>query len=160
MFIKPDYDVDSIYEIDYQALKAQGVKGLIFDLDSTVMESKSGDFTPRTLELFKKLQNDFLIAIVTNNHDKKYLDKVKSVSPFPVYGNAQKPDPTVLKKAISDLCLKPSYIAMIGDRPLTDIWGGKEAKVKVTILVDSISADTEGMLTRFVRKLERLTIKK
>lgn len=48
---------------------------------------------------------------------------------------------------------------MVGDRPLTDILAGKKANM-TTILVDSISKDKEGPLTRFARFLERLTIRK
>ncbi len=44
---------------------------------------------------------------------------------------------------------------MVGDRPLTDILAGKRANM-VTILVDSISRDKEGILTRFVRWLEKI----
>ena len=48
---------------------------------------------------------------------------------------------------------------MIGDRPLTDILAGQIAGTK-TILVDSITRTTEPKLTRFVRFLERLTIRR
>ena len=48
---------------------------------------------------------------------------------------------------------------MIGDRPLTDILAGILAGTK-TILVDSITKDSEKLIVRFVRHLERLTIHK
>ena len=49
--------------------------------------------------------------------------------------------------------------AFVGDRPLTDTLCGKRLGC-TTILVDSISADREKPIVRFVRKLERLTVKK
>ena len=48
---------------------------------------------------------------------------------------------------------------MVGDRPLTDILAGKNAKMK-TALVGSITAENEDFLVKFVRNLERITIKK
>ena len=48
---------------------------------------------------------------------------------------------------------------MIGDRPLSDIFGGERAGM-TTILVDSISKDEESFIVRFARFLERLTIKR
>ena len=39
MFIKPDYNLKSIYDIDLAALKAAGINALLFDLDSTLMLS-------------------------------------------------------------------------------------------------------------------------
>ena len=49
--------------------------------------------------------------------------------------------------------------AFVGDRPLTDTLCGKRLGC-TTILVDSISANIEKPIVRFVRKLERLTVKK
>ena len=40
MFLKPDYNLESIYAIDLEDLKSQGIKALLFDLDSTIMASK------------------------------------------------------------------------------------------------------------------------
>ena len=50
MFLKPDYNLKNIYEIDIEELKEQGIKCLMFDLDSTIMISKSGKFLPETYE--------------------------------------------------------------------------------------------------------------
>ena len=41
MFLKPDVNLKSIYDIDLDELKNQGVKAMLFDLDSTIMASKS-----------------------------------------------------------------------------------------------------------------------
>lgn len=159
MRIKPDYNLESIYDIDLNELKSKGIKGIFFDLDSTVMRSKTGKFTKRTLDFLNDLQKDFKVAIISNNHKKGYIDKVQKISPVKVYGNARKPDVKILKIACFELGLEIKEVVMVGDRPLTDILAGKKVGMK-TILVDSISKDTEGVLVRFVRFLERLTIKK
>ena len=54
--------------------------------------------------------------------------------------------------------MKPEEAVMVGDRPLTDILGGKFLGCK-TILVGSINPN-ENLPTKFVRALERSTIKK
>ena len=56
MFLKPDYNLKNIYEIDFVELKEQGIKCLMFDLDSTVMVSKSSNFLPETVEWFNILK--------------------------------------------------------------------------------------------------------
>ena len=76
-----------------------------------------------------------------------------------IYSNAKKPDTKVLKLACREFNIDEKEACMVGDRPLTDILAGKKANM-TTILVDSISKDKEGPLTRFVRFLERLTIRK
>ncbi len=159
MRIKPDYILNSIYDIDAYELKSKGIKGIFFDLDSTVMQSKTGKFTKKTLDFLNGLQSDFKVAIISNNHNKAYVDKVQKLSPVAIYSNARKPDVKVLKIACFEMGLEIKEVVMVGDRPLTDILAGKKAGMK-TILVDSISKDTESPLVRFVRHLERLTVKK
>ena len=33
MFLKPDYNLKDIYEIDFKELKAKGIKAILFDFD-------------------------------------------------------------------------------------------------------------------------------
>ena len=67
MFLKPDYNLKSIYDIDLEDLKSQGIKALLFDLDSTLMASKSGFYSEKTLGWLEKVRKDFYIAVISNN---------------------------------------------------------------------------------------------
>lgn len=159
MLFEPNYNLESIYDINLAELKEAGIKGLFFDLDSTLMKSKSGKFSFQTLQFLNDLKSNFKLAIITNNKNKEYIAKAKSQIDIPIYARAAKPNPRVLLKACKDLELAPNAVAMIGDRPLSDIFGGERAGM-VTILVDSISKDEENFIVRFARFLERLTIKR
>ena len=136
MFLKPDYNLKSVYDINLDELKLIGVKAVLFDLDSTLMASKSGFYTDETYSFLRSVEEKFFIAIISNNHNPEYMEKVRF-----------------------QFNLKPEDCVIVGDRPLTDILCGKLLGCK-TILVDSITADTESKLVRFVRWLERLTIRK
>lgn len=159
MFIKPDYNIKSIYNIDLNELENLGIKALLFDLDSTLMASKSGIYTEKTLKFLDNARKKFFIAVVSNNKNEKYIDKVKSISDFPLLFDACKPKTNVIRKFLHEYNLIPQDCVLIGDRPLTDILCGKKLGCK-TILVDSITAETESKIVRFVRWLERLTISK
>ena len=159
MRIKPDYTFDDIYSVDFEQLKKDGINVLLFDLDSTVMPSKSAKFPKEVLELFEKLKKDFKLAIVSNNKNEIYINSARSQVDFEVVANAKKPDKTVILDCIKRFSETPSKTAMIGDRPLTDILAGKFAGTK-TVLVDSITRKTEAKIVRFVRALERVTVKK
>ena len=159
MILKPDYNLVSLFDIDFKELKAQGINAVLFDLDSTVMPSKSGEYPPKVIELLHSLKQNFVVAIISNNKRKDYIDKVQSQSNFTVIGHANKPSPKIMQEFLKTVNVKPEETVMIGDRPLTDILAGKLLGSK-TILVDSITKDTENKITRFVRKLERLTIRK
>lgn len=158
MLVKPDYNVESLEDIDFDALKSEGKSVLMFDLDSTLMPSKSGDYLPKTKELLKKLQQDFIVVVLSNNTNQNYIDKVRSVTDFEVISHARKPDTKVMLDYLNRIGKSVDEAVMIGDRPLTDILCGQNANV-TTILVDSITKDTEHKIVRFVRFLERLFVK-
>ncbi|MBQ2645098.1 YqeG family HAD IIIA-type phosphatase [bacterium] len=159
MFIKPDYNVEKLEDINFDELKAKGKSVLLFDLDSTVMPSKTGCYLPETKELLSQLQKNFIVAILSNNKNKDYIKKVRSISNFAVISNAAKPDTKVLKEYLQRIGKTHKDAVMIGDRPLTDILCGKFANI-TTILVDSITKNSEPKIVRFIRKLERLFIRK
>lgn len=158
MIIKPDYNLKSIYEIDLEDLKNQGINALLFDLDSTLMGSKTGYYTEETLNWLEKVKKDFFVGVVSNNHNPEYMKKVLACSDFPVVFEAHKPDIKVAKRFMTEHGIKPEETCFVGDRPLTDIMCGKKLGCK-TILVDSITADSEKPIVRLARKLERCFIK-
>ena len=159
MFIKPDYNLKSIYDIDLEELKSLGVEALLFDLDSTLMASKSGFYSAEVLEWLGKVRKDFFIAVVSNNKNPDYIEKVKKASDFPLLFNAAKPETKFVTEFLKKHNVEASKSALVGDRPWTDVLCGKRLGCK-TILVDSITADSEKKIVRFVRALERITVKR
>ena len=131
MILKPDYNLVSLFDIDFKEMKSKGINAVLF----------------------------FVVAIISNNKNKEYVEKVQSMSDFSVIGNANKPSPKIMREFLKSVNINPSETIVVGDRPLTDILAGQLLGAK-TVLVDSITKDTENKLTRFVRKLERLVIRK
>ena len=158
MFLKPDYNLKNVYEINFEELKHQGIKCLMFDLDSTVMVSKSANFLPETIEWFNFFLKDFEVAIISNNKNDEYIANASKLAPCRVIGRADKPNPKIMREYLKSVGILPQEAVMIGDRPLTDILAGKLLGCK-TILVGSINP-TENLPTKFVRALERSTIRK
>ena len=159
MFLRPDYNLKRIYDIDLEALKGSGVKAMLFDLDSTLMASKSGEYSEEILQWLDKVRKDFFVAVVSNNNNQSYIEKVKVISDFPVLFDAKKPKINVVIPFLKEHNLDVKDCVLVGDRPLTDILCGKNLGCG-TILVDSITAETEAPVVRFVRALERITIRK
>lgn len=158
MILKPDYTAKTAFEVNYDELKKIGIKVLIFDLDSTVMKSKSGVFTDDAIALFQNLSKDFSLLIASNNKNVDYISKVRPQISFPLISHANKPNPKSILSFLNEKGVKPSSAAIIGDRPLTDILAGKLGGMK-TVLVDSINWFEEPKLTRFARRVERLVVR-
>lgn len=159
MFLKPDYNLKSIYDINLDELKSKNIKAMLFDLDSTLMASKSGEYFQKTLQWLDEVKKDFFFAVVSNNKNEEYIEKVKKNSDFPMLFGAEKPDTKKVKEFLKEHNLQPKECVLVGDRPLTDIWCGKRLGC-ITILVDSITADSETKIVRLARFLERLSIRR
>ncbi len=157
MFLKPDYNLKNVYKINFEELKQQGIKCIMFDLDSTIMVSKSASFLPETIEWFNTFLNDFEVAIISNNKSDTYIENATRIAPCKVIGRADKPNPKVMGEYLKSVNIEPKNAVMVGDRPLTDILAGKLLGCK-TILVGSINPH-ENLPTKFVRALERSTIR-
>ena len=113
----------------------------------------------KILQWLDVVRKDFFIAVVSNNNNPTYIEKVKAISNFPVLFDAKKPKINVVIPFLKEHNLDVKDCVLVGDRPLTDVLCGKNLGCK-TILVDSITADTEVPIVRFVRALERITIKR
>ena len=157
MFVKPDYNLKRIYDINLAELKSMGIKAMLFDLDSTLMASKSAVYSKEILDWLDIVRKDFFIAVVSNNKNKEYIQKVSAISDFPLLFDAAKPKTNRVEEFLKQYNIDVKECVLVGDRPLTDILCGKRLGCR-TILVDSITADTEAKIVRFVRFLERLSI--
>ncbi len=155
MLIKADYEAKTVFEINYDKLKEDGIKVIAFDLDSTVMKSKSGEFSKEILSMFENLKKDFSLIIISNNNNPEYIAKAVGQIDFPMIAPAKKPTTGISKAFLKEHGINPKEMVMVGDRPLTDILFGKLLGC-TTILVDSISWQEEKPIVRFVRKLERI----
>ncbi len=68
----PNQYEKSIYNIDFNQLKARGIKGVITDLDNTLVEWDRPLATPEVQKWFKDLKDmGMKVTIVSNNNLKR-----------------------------------------------------------------------------------------
>lgn len=159
-FLKPTL----VYDNDFTKVKIDdllklGVSGLILDLDNTIMAPKSATLEPSVRSLLNEMKKNFKIVVLTNNKKAFYLERVRQLIELPVIGFAKKPRSIGIKEALEILNLANDKIAIIGDRPLTDIWLGQRYGFK-TVLIRALLADIEPSWKRFLRKIEWSFVKK
>ncbi|MFC7393275.1 YqeG family HAD IIIA-type phosphatase [Scopulibacillus cellulosilyticus] len=149
----PNEHVKSIFEIKPDDLTRKGIKGIITDLDNTLVAWDNPEATPELIEWLKTMKDaGILVTIVSNNNEvrvKAFSDPLK----VPFIYRARKPLVRSFKRAIRDMDLKPDDIVVIGDQLLTDVLGGNRLGLH-TILVVPV-AMSDGWMTRFNRKMER-----
>jgi HAD superfamily phosphatase (TIGR01668 family) len=158
LLVKPSLIVEDITTLDLAALKAKGIRGFIFDLDNTIMAPHAGMLETRIETWLAILQAEgFKCLVLSNNKKRDYCQDAERILGIPVIAHAAKPRRAAFRRALEMLDLSAQEVAMVGDRPLTDIWVGQRMG-SFTILVDPLIKHSEKTYIKFLRKMERLFV--
>ena len=154
----PDMYQKSIYHIDYDKLKEDGIKCLLFDLDNTCVPYKDKEPNKKLIDLFEMLKDMDFKVIIFSNATKKRLFPFKNTLNVDCSANSRKPSKRKLIKVINMFKYDLSEVVIIGDQLYTDILCGNKVGIK-TILVNPMSKD-DFFLTKISRFLEKKQFKK
>lgn len=153
----PDMYKKDIFSIDYNKLKSQGIKVLLFDFDNTLIEKGNYEIKKETVELFRKIKKNFNIYVVSNSIHASKLRKVCEKLEVAYIKGSGKPFKIGFKKLKLNN-VKTSEIAVIGDQVLTDVLGSHRMNY-FSILIDPINYD-ELLFTKLNRVIEKIILKK
>lgn len=148
----------SIFDVDYENLRKQGVTTLFFDLDNTIISYDEHIIEGERLKLLEALSKTFKVLIISNSKIKRVSNAVEHTG-LPYVHFATKPLKRGFKKGLKKVQSKRSEVAVIGDQLMTDCFGANRMKFKA-ILVYPVVKKSDHKYTRFNRKLERFVIKK
>jgi uncharacterized protein len=152
-YFLPNQHVKSVFEISPKDLKEKGIKGIITDLDNTLVEWDRPSATPELVEWFENMRKSGIqVTIVSNNNERRVKAFAEPLN-IPFIFEARKPLTRAFQQALQLMNLKKEEVVVIGDQLLTDVLGGNRLGVH-TILVVPV-ADTDGFVTRINRKIER-----
>ena len=145
--------VDSIYDIDLQALKNKGIKAIITDLDNTLIPWRSSEIQDKLTQWINTVRKaDLKIAIVSNNTFTR-VEAMSSQLGVIALSGAIKPRRSAFRSIAAQFNLSPQEIAVVGDQLFTDVLGGNRTGM-YTILVTPISQH-EFFGTKLMRLVEK-----
>lgn len=154
----PDKHAQSIYRIDYEGLKNQNIKLLIFDLDNTIAPANEKMPRKDAINLMYDLKEmGFNIVLMTNNK-KSRVEIFRNTLEIDTCASAKKPLSKNYKRILKIYKVEPEEVAAIGDQLLTDVYGANKMGI-TSILVNPISK-YDMRITRFNRKIEKILFKK
>ena len=154
----PDMYQKSIYHINYEKLKEDGIKCLLFDLDNTCVPFKDKEPNKKLVDLFERLKDMDFKVIIFSNATKKRITPFKNGLNVDCSAKSKKPNTNKLMKVIKMFGYDLSEVVLIGDQLFTDILCGNRAGIK-TVLVNPMSKD-DLIFTKFFRYFERKKFKK
>lgn len=154
----PDIYQKSIYAIDYDKLKARGIKCLLFDLDNTLVPFDIKEANPKIKDLFDCLKEKGFKVIIFSNSPKNRLKPFKDYLEVDCSASSRKPLKSGFLKILNEYKLGENEVAIIGDQILTDIIGGNKVGI-TTILINPISKK-DAIWTKPNRFREKRVMKK
>lgn len=153
----PHIVVKSLYDIELHTLKGNGIKGIIFDLDNTIIPWDQPNMSPEIIKwLHGLLAQGFKLCLVSNNMDKR-VRTIAGIFNIPFVARAYKPAKTGFRRAIATMELSDHQIAVVGDQLFTDVLGGNRLGL-YTIWVAPLTTK-EFIGTKITRRLERFAVR-
>ena len=156
MQLYPKLYFDKITDITVEILEKNHIKGLMLDVDNTLIDYKK-DILPDLDTCIEKIKESGIKCIILSNSNKK--EKVKMVADklkIPYIFFATKPLKRGFQKAKGILNLEYKEIATVGDQIFTDIIGANRLGM-FSILVKPIN-ERDLLITRIKRPIEKKII--
>ena len=156
----------SVIGITPELLIQKGLKGLILDVDETIVPVGRKQLDIEVQTWAKEIQTTVPLSLVSNNVGYERIKKIAEGMNVPFIASAGKPSRRKLRKAAVDMGLPLEQIAMVGDRLFTDILAGNRLGL-FTILVQPMlepnSRDPKNLLRNaefWISKQLGVTLKK
>lgn len=152
----PNKHVYSIFDIEPTFLQSKGIKGIIVDLDNTLVPWNVATATDKVIEWIRKMEEANIKVTIFSNNNKERVTIFAEPIGAPFIYRAKKPLPRAFKVAQQKMQLKNEEIVVIGDQLLTDVLGGNFAGFYTILVVPIVQSDAP--ITKFNRNLERLLL--
>lgn len=147
----PTYRYHSTYDIPFEGLYEDGVRGVIFDVDNTLVRHNA-PADDRVRALFAELRDmGMRTCLISNNHEARVRPFAQDIGTRYIC-DADKPKPGGYRKAAEAMGIDAGQAVFVGDQIYTDILGANLAGIK-SILVAPLGHDSELQI-RLKRALE------
>lgn len=156
----PKEYLESTYVIDFQKYYNSGYRGILFDVDNTLVPHGAPE-DERVIKLFDELRRiGFKTCLISNNKEyrvKPFADKLQTKYIY----DAHKPSRKSYNKAFEVLGTSKEETMFVGDQIFTDVYGANRVDM-YTILVRPLhpKEEVQIVLKRYLEKVVLFTYKK
>lgn len=151
----PDEYLESTYKIDFEEQYRKGYRGIIFDIDNTLVPHGAPS-DKRAEKLFEGLKKmGFQCCLLSNNQYQRVSSFNEKIQVHFIE-NAHKPSRKNYLKAMELMGTKVENTLFVGDQLFTDVYGAKRVGIH-NILVKPIHPKEEIQIV-LKRKLEKIVL--
>ena len=131
----------SIYEIEMDFYKRNGIKTLFMDLDNTLDSYRAREPKPQTIEYVSELKKNDITPIIISNNKAKRVSGYANLLGVEFLSSARKPFSRRIKAEIARRNLKKDEVMLVGDQLMTDVLAAKGAGIKVVLTEKLVKED-------------------
>lgn len=149
----PDEYLDSTYEIDFDLLYKKGYRGVIFDIDNTLVpHGASAD--ARAEALFSHLKSIGFSCCLLSNNQRPRVELFNKNIGVNFIEDAHKPSVKSYQKAMKIMGTDTENTLFVGDQLFTDVFGARRTGIH-SILVKPIhpKEEIQIVLKRYLEKI-------
>jgi uncharacterized protein len=148
---------ERVEDIDIEALHARGFRGIIFDLDNTLVSWRRWSLTPAVKEWLDRAERaGFRMCILSNCLLGRRVTRFSRMTGIPAISKARKPRKKSFLQALEMLGTEAAETMVVGDQVFTDVLGGNRMGL-YTILVLPVDR-REFYLTILQRTVEKIVL--
>ena len=153
----PDAYAPGIALISLDRLAEAGVRGIILDLDNTLVAYRESTLAPEVAAwVASARERGFLVALLSNNFEER-VAAIGSQLGIPTVPSAMKPLPLGFLRALKLLGTARRETVVVGDQLFTDVVGARLVGLRA-ILTEPIS-EQGFVTTRVLRVVERALLR-
>lgn len=151
----PDEYLDSAYEVDYEGLYREGYRGVIFDIDNTLVPH-GAPADARSIALFERLRAIGLQSTLLSNNKEPRVKMFNDAVHSSYLYKAGKPSIRGYEEVMRRMGTDKENTFFVGDQLFTDVWGAKRAGIR-SFLVKPIHPKEEIQIV-LKRRLEWIVL--
>lgn len=125
----------SILALTPAMLKTHGIRGLVLDVDDTLISTRSAVVPEEVKVWMAEIKQVVNVTLVSNNLSHARIRRVAGVLELPYIFGARKPSRKKVRQAVSKMNLPLNEVGMVGDRLFTDVLVGNRLGM-FTVLVE------------------------
>ena len=149
----PDEYLDSTYVINFEDLYQKGYRGVIFDIDNTLVPH-GAPADERAKALFARLKSTGFQCCLLSNNQLPRVEMFNEEIRVDFIETAHKPSVKSYRKAMKLMGTDLSNTLFVGDQLFTDVYGAKRTGIH-SILVKPIhpKEEIQIVLKRYLEKI-------
>lgn len=153
----PRLITERVQDIDLESLWSQGYRGLIFDLDNTLVSWRRWSLAPAVKAWLERAQTlGFRMCILSNCLFQRRVTRLSLQAGIPAIPKAKKPRKRWFQQALDLLGTQSDNTVVVGDQVFTDVLGGNRMGL-YTILVLPVDR-REFYVTILQRTAEKIVL--